>query len=317
MDRSEGESSERQNMRSRSRTLRLVLLLPGLLLASVAVGAPVLLDETMPPSSLSPESTTEFGRTAPAPVSPLPRAATTQAEVPRSETPPARQSNPASTAASDSARSQRHDAAHDAAVGNRAKVAGPARVIDGERGIEIDPDLKEVAKTALQWAREAKHWVDPASSGADTGIFQQPEPTDGSAFEKGDGRAGPTRITPSNPGPGTDPPYARSTATELDLIREAIKFIREVAWHPVTWLLMPLVVLGSAAVWVVQHRAQTERRQMSGLAARGQRGSPDPNRRRLQKRSNRTAGTPPPELRADGIPVRPRVRRSAKSQRLD
>ena len=71
MDRSEGESSERPNMRSCSRALGSVLLLQALLLASVAVGAPVLLDETTPPSSslsLSPESTTEFGRAAPATV---------------------------------------------------------------------------------------------------------------------------------------------------------------------------------------------------------------------------------------------------------
>ena len=306
-------------MHSCSRALRLVLLPPGLLLAWVAVGAPVLSDETVPPSSRLPESTTEFSRTAPVAVSPLPRDATTQAEVPRSETsPPARPSNPASTPASDSARSRRDEAARDAAVDNAgAKVAGPARAIDRERGIEIDPDAKEAAKTALQWAREVKHWVDPMNSGADTSTFQRPEPTVGSAYETRVGGAGPTRITPSNLGPGPDSPNSHSTAVEIDLIREAIKFIREVAWNPVTWLLMPFVALGSAALWVVQHRTQTERGLMRGRAVRGQRGSLDPGRRRLKRRSSRAADRPTSEHPAEGIPVRPRVRRSAKPQRLD
>lgn len=307
-------------MRSSSRTLGSVLLLQAVWLASVAVGAPVLLNETTPASSLSTESTTEFGRAAPAPVSPLSGAATTPAEVPQSATPSSRLPNPVSTMASDAAGSQRYDGGRNTAVGNaRAKVTNPAPATNGERGIEIelDPELKEAAKAALQWAREAKHWVDPAGSGADAGTFQQPESTDGPVFEKGGGGSGPVGITPSTRGPGTDPPYARSAIAEVDLIREAIKFIREVAWHPVTWLLMPLVALGSAAVWVVQHRAQTERRQMIGLAARGQRGSPDSNRSRLKRRSSRTVGTPPAELMAGGTPLRPRRRRSAKPQRLD
>ncbi len=318
MSRSVGESSNRPKVLRRSHTLASALLLQALLLVSAAVGAPVLLDEATPPSSRSPELTTESGHGAPTPVSSLPGAATTQAEVSRSGTPPPQQHNPTSPAASDPARLQSHDAARELVVRNaRSKVTGTVPAIDGDGSTDIDPDLKEAAKTALQWAREAKHWVTPASSGADDGTFQQLEPTDGSTFEKGRGAAGSIRITPSKPEPGTDLPYARSTVAEIDLIREAIKFIREVAWNPVTWLLMPLVALASVAVWVVQNRAQTERRQMSGLAARGQRGSPAPHRRKLKRRSSQTAGTPPPpELRSDVIPVRPRLRRSAK-RRLD
>ena len=320
------------------RPLGSVLLVLALLLASEARSTPVLPDEAIPPSPLL-GLPTELGRATPLGTSPLQGGATTPADLSLLGTPLTGRRTPASAVRAVPIQVQPLDAPRGAAVAKHARenatvlrtqagakpsASGP--LAGDEIDIQIDPDLKEAAKTALQWAQEAKQWVRPAGGlGSADGTYQESASADRSA----PGRGGAAVGTEGNMSPNSEPDaeyppagrqahsYDRPAGGELNLIREGIKFIKDVAEHPVTWLLMPIVAFGSAAMWVVQYRTQLEKRHVGGQAARGRRGSSDPSRGRLKKRSSRTAGMPTSERGADGTPVRSSVRRSVKPRRMD
>lgn len=307
-------------MRWRSRTLGSFLHLQALFLALSAVGAPVLPDETLPAPALS-ELSTDFGRVAPAGASTLQNGAPPSNSIPRLAATPGGRQNSDVAATAESAASQPPGQAPAATLGPaRAKAAAPRPQTDANSvasGLSIDdgldPELKEAAKTALQWIQEAKERIQP------TGASQGFEAADGSAPTGG--AVEPSGNIVSTPGRREYQPTFQQgnpigppTGAELDLIREAIKLVKEVAWHPLTWLLMALVALGSAAAGVMQHRAHAARRRFRRYATRGQRGSWDRGGRRRDGRSGSAAGISASVRRADEKPVRSKLRRTAKPQ---
>jgi hypothetical protein len=291
-------------MRLRSRTLGSVSHLPALLpvlflalsLASQVRGAPVLQGEADPPS---PESTAESGRAAPAGVALSKEEVATPAEVSRTGVASVKRPNPITAAEELSGRAPQEEAraaATGRVLGNAAapllppasaKLAASSPVAADDGDIEIDPDLKEAAKSALRWAHDAKLWVQQARPGSAEGAYKDAESVDGQTSERARVAAEARASLASNAGPGAEQQaqsHDRLGRSDTNFLREGIKFIRDIADHPVTWLVMPILALGMAASWLVQHRSQRDKRRVRGRSVRGQREPAVSGRRRRKGR---------------------------------
>lgn len=275
----------------------LLALSLALSLASGARSAPVLAGEAAAPS---PESTADFGRAAPTTAAALSKEeVATPAEVSQTGMPSAKRSNPVSAAGEVSSHAPPQDEARAAATRRAlaiaapllpaasAKLAASSPVAADEGDIEIDPDLKEAAKSALRWAHDAKQWVQPGRPGSAEGAYKDADSADGQTSERARAAAEARASLASNAGPGGEQQgqlYDRPGRTDTNFLREGIKFIRDIADHPVTWLLMPILALGMAASWLVQHRSQRDKRRVRGRVARGQREPSVSGRRRRKGR---------------------------------
>ena len=294
-----------RTMLSRSRTLRSALQLSVMLLALDARGAPVLLSAADPALS---GAAAEPGRAAPTAVAMPNEGGATPVDASRIVTPRSLRANPSSASAAQTLRKQdpeeRPDTTPLRARANAAppplpaaaKPAASAPLPGADDGLEINPDLNQAAKTALEWAHNAKQWVQPANMGVDDGAFKGPASSDERRSGTGDGSAmGSDRNAPLSPGRGSDYPPAsdeahfsnRSFNGDPNLIREGFKLIREIAGHPVTWVLIPVLVFGAAAWSVLQHRGQIARLGMGRRGARGQPPSSNLGRRRRKGTSDR------------------------------
>ena len=312
----------------RSLTLGSVLHLAALLLALEASGEPVLQREATPtltPLTSLTGSNAESGRATPADASPLPGVAATPADVSRPGVPPVKRPTPTAaasaqptqgppvdeahdpTAAAAVARTRANSAALRSAASAKAAASEPVAGNDAHIGIDIDPELKQAVKTTLQWAHDAKQWVEPGHSGAADGGDKASESAAVLAARVAAAAA-------DSRGAEYPPPnqqarlYGPSAGDEFDPVRAGLKLLMDIADHPVTWLLIPLLVFGLAAASLLQHRAQVDRRR----TARRHRKSAGPSRRPHQSRSVATSAIPPSMPPADAAPVRPRRWRSTK-----
>ena len=315
----------------RSLTLGSVLHLAALLLALEASGEPVLQSDATPtltPLTSSTGSNAEAGRANPAEAAPLPGAAATPADVSRPGVLPVKRPTPTVAASAQPTQGPPVDEARDSAVAavarTRANTAAlrsaasakaaasePVAGTDANIDIDIDPELKQAVKTTLQWAHDAKQWVEPGHSGTADGGDKASESAAVLAARAAAAAA-------DSRGAEYPPPnqrarlYGASAGDEFDPVREGIKLLRDIADHPVTWLLIPLLAFGLVAASFLQHRAKLERRR----TARRHRNSAGPSRRPHRSRSAAPSAIPPsmpPSMPpADAAPIRPRLRRSTK-----
>jgi hypothetical protein len=164
--------------------------------------------------------------------------------------------------------------------------------------IEIDPELQEAARAALTWARDTKQAVqteigfgDPtAAPGAAAAAAAQrkraADQADADSDPAGSRRNGSARAALS---PQDTEPYAYAAGSDFNPIRESIRFVREMAQHPVTWLLIPMLALVAAAIGLIQQQSSGSRRGRHRSPARRGGGV-----RNLAKPSHKSAGTQRP-----------------------
>ena len=289
-----------RTMCSHSRTLRSTLLLSVFWLALGARGVPVLLgdaDQTLSGAAA------ESGRVAPAAVAPPQEGGATPANASPIVAPRVPRGSPGPATGAETIEAQALEEPPDTTLLRARANSAPPRPLSAAKpaasrpragdddGLEIDPDLKRAAKTALEQAHDAKQWVQPENMGLGDGAFT----------------AGPLGNAPLNPAPGADyspasdeaEPHDRSSGGDANLILEGIKLVREITGHPVTWLLLPILAFGMLAWRVLQHRARAGRRHARGRDARGVRTSSGTGRRRGNVRSDSTAGGTrgPPSIR--------------------
>lgn len=303
----------------RSHTFGSLLVLQGLFLTLGASGGPVLPGETAAAPPLS-ELSTGFGQDDPADASTLRSGATASDGLQPVATSAKRQNSDVASGAEPGA-PRPLGQPHEASMGSaRAKItapraqtgtnpAGPGTAI----GDDLDPELKEAAKAALQWVREARERIEPARAGHGF------DAADGSASAPAGSAEGSPGDMGSTPGPreyqatpilrGTIDPL---TSAELDPIWAAIRLVKDIAGHPLTWLLMVLVGLGSVGVAFLQHRSHVARDRFNRHATDVPAGPSDLGARRRERRSASAAAIPPRAGRAEQKPGRPKARRVAK-----
>lgn len=307
-------------MRSRSRTLGSFLLLQALFLALGAFGGPVLPDETIP-APLLPELPTELGRVAPAGASTLQSGAASSDGIAHPVTTSARRQNSDVAAGAEFTPPQPPGQVHQTTSDpTRARAAAPrpqtgASSVAPGRSIDddLDPELKEAAKAALQWVQEARERFEPARADQ---VFEATArsasaPVGGAAGSPGDMRSTPMpREYQATPPPGH--PIGPSTGAELDPIRAAIKLVKDIVGHPLTWLLLVLVALGSVGVAFLKFQSRVASRRFRRHAPGRQPGSSPRGERRPEGRLANAAATPPPARRPDQKSARPKVRHTGR-----
>ncbi|MDE2628661.1 MAG: hypothetical protein KGL99_16060 [Burkholderiales bacterium] len=154
-------------------------------------------------------------------------------------------SRPADKAQGDATGAARTPAS--AAVSQSAEIDAASRSPAGD---EIDPDLKDAAKAAHQWVMESMPWARQLNFGD---VPYQLANEGAEALSRVLPR---TWLTTGPEGPNVgDTRESRSSvgmdqAHRFNLVGEALKFAREVLEHPMTWLVIALMVLGKLAVWM-------------------------------------------------------------------
>ena len=228
------------------------------LLASFANAAPMRLDETPTAPAQAPESRPEVPRSATVfeRVNATPRALNGDSSAARTAGPAGQSNGPEAKAASavqpsaeDTARATPMASERARAEAQRAQKGAkpkPGALVD--EGDDLDPDLKGAAKAARQLLRDAMPWTEPQEGGTN-------------------GR-GPDVTTPDGVGRGglyagsASEQYAAGAAGaaqrpgDPNLVRDAIKRVREVLEHPMTWLVIALIAVGSAGVSIAKRRAK-------------------------------------------------------------
>ena len=276
-------------MRSRFHALGSALLLQATFAAVQADAAPMRQDQAGL-ASTQPDAPVDLGSDDVSLEAPRPGRATSPATTSRSSLPPAAQQaspNPTIDPATglqiiDEASAAALSAARASARAQQPQTGPRPEAVEGTAGgegdIAIDPDLKDAAKSALQWMHEAKQLMLPSGIGTAAGTGQEPGTAIGSAPRYTSGGAG-----DGNSGAdGQATAQGRRSGDTRNLIREAIALAKEVAAHPVTWLLLLLVAFGGAAASVLQYRARVEHRWARKRAAHGRRGSSEAARAQFQ-----------------------------------
>lgn len=173
-------------------------------------------------------------------------------------------------------------------------------------GHDIDPDLKQAVKTALDWARDAKQLIQPAHKVEGDAVYKNAA----ASAERGPG-AGPAAGESGNAavtsGPGSadlsGSKAARShdqePAGDVNLVREGIKLIRDLAESPLTWLLLPILAFGMLAWGALLHRAQAGTRRVRRREGRDARALAQTGRRPGDGRSNVKTGGSSSTRRSD------------------
>ncbi len=141
----------------------------------------------------------------------------------------------------------------------------PARSSSAAAG---DPwGLRDMAKAAVQWVKDAVPWLRSDEDAPDAGQRVTLNTADWSASPLEGGRAGRgARFASNQPpvaAPGVDPltaaGYGDPTQSkvadpEQNLVRFAINVLREVLDHPMTWLVISLFVIGGIVVKKIDRR---------------------------------------------------------------
>ena len=294
-------------------------------LAVGARGVPVLLGDADAASSAV---AAESSRAAPAASTPLLEGAAPRGGEVRAGAPPAGRGKPGPVAAADTSAAQATGVPPDPSLLRaRANVkpirlpsalnpAASAAAAGEHDGHDIDPDLKQAVKTALDWARDAKQLVQPANKVEGDAVYKDAA----ASGERGPG-AGPAAGEPGNaavtsgPGsvylPGSEAArlHDREPAGDVNLVREGIKLIRDLAESPLTWLLLPILAFGMLAWRALLHGGQAGTRRVRGRDGRdaralarndrGPRALAQTGRRPGEGRSNGKAGGASSTRRSD------------------
>jgi hypothetical protein len=146
----------------------------------------------------------------------------------------------------------------------------PARKPTADDEPDDDWELRDMGKSAVQWVKDKMPWLrsDGNAGSLGGGIGNgSVNPTEWSQSPLEGGKA--TRsepagmpqtpdvsvATPQSGGTAWREPQRRdSVDVERNLVREAIKFIREVLEHPMTWLVISLFVVGGIVMTKVDRR---------------------------------------------------------------
>ena len=158
---------------------------------------------------------------------------------------------------------------------NPAASAAAAGVHDGH---DIDPDLKQAVKTALDWARDAKQLVQPANKVEGDAVYKDAAASGerGPGAGPAAGESGNAAVTSGSgsvylPGSEAARLHDREPAGDVNLVREGIKLIRDLAESPLTWLLLPILAFGMLAWRALLHGGQAGTRRVRGRDGRGAR----------------------------------------------
>ena len=284
-------------MHPRSLALRSALLVSALGLAMGAGGVPVLLGDA--DAALS-AAAAESGRAAPAAIAPLspgvgPAGGEAPIGVPRTG-----RGGTEPVAAADTTLHRARANVEPLRPLSTSKPAASATMSADDDGLDIDPDLKQTVKTALDWAHDAKQWVQSANKGGGDGVYKDAAASGehgpgGGAAAVGSGTAAINSSPGSHYSPGSEPArlHDRDSAGDANLVRDGIKLIRDLAENPVTWLLLPILAFGMLAWRALLHRAQAGTRRVKRRDGRRARALAQTGRRPGQGRSNGTTAGPP------------------------
>ena len=302
-------------MHTRSRALRSALLLSAMGLAVGARGVPVLLGDADTASSAV---AAESGRAAPAARAPLLEGAAPPGGEVRAGAPPAGRGKPGPVAAADTSAAQATGVPPDPSLLRaRANVkpirlpsasnpAASAAAAGEHDGHDIDPDLKQAVKTALDWARDAKQLVQPANKVEGDAVYKDAAASGerGPGAGPAAGESGNAAVTSGSgsvylPGSEAARLHDREPAGDVNLVREGIKLIRDLAESPLTWLLLPILAFGMLAWRALLHGGQARTRRVRGRDGRGARALAQTGRRPGEGRSNGKAGGPSSTRRSD------------------
>jgi hypothetical protein len=239
------------------RTAGSFLLLQAMLLVAASASAePVSLDQ-MPPPPPTPELSAELMR-APIPTPALPMEPGTtnrvQSSARRMMALPAEASGVQSHVFD--ATSERGTTGMPASRGAAARAQGNAGKStplptgpQGEGG-DLDPDLKEAAKSARQWVEESVPWAKQKTTASD----------DASESRRRADATEPEQAPPgsvyTNGGSENRSVRPSSRSGEFNFVGELIKFLKDVLGQPIAWLVIALIVAGSAGVSMAKRRAK-------------------------------------------------------------
>jgi hypothetical protein len=129
----------------------------------------------------------------------------------------------------------------------------PAEMALAGEGGDLDPDLKEAAKAARQWVEESVPWARQKSKGGDD--RPEPRPRQGDATDRE--RAVPG-MYPNVAGDTRGPRVSAGTA-EFNLLDELLKLAEDVIGHPLMWLAVALIVIGSAGMSIAKRLSRPSR----------------------------------------------------------
>jgi hypothetical protein len=132
------------------------------------------------------------------------------------------------------------------------------------RATEDEWGLREMGKAAVHWLKESVPWLRSDADESGAGQHVLPNSADWSTSPLEGGRternamAGSTQVPDAN-GQGAPVPWstagygntARQTTVldpEQNLVQVVVKLVREVLEHPLTWLVVSLVVVGAIAM---------------------------------------------------------------------
>jgi hypothetical protein len=133
--------------------------------------------------------------------------------------------------------------------GGKPAQAPPASGPSGE-GTDFDPDLKEAAKAARQWVEESVPWARSTPKDADDSPEQRAPHRDATGPEQ----AAPGQY-PGAAGNSRGPRVAAAPA-EFNLVGEILRFAKDVLGHPLVWLVVALIVIGSAGMSMTKRRSK-------------------------------------------------------------
>jgi hypothetical protein len=139
-----------------------------------------------------------------------------------------------------------------------------------ERAAEDEWGLREAGKAAVHWIKETVPWLrsdaDEKSAtphGALDSTDWTGSPLDGGPAGRGARGSGSTQMPGTAGGPPVDPASIvgygsaeRPKAVDPDqnLVRAVVSVIREVLVHPMTWLMVALVIIGGIVVKAIDRR---------------------------------------------------------------
>lgn len=146
------------------------------------------------------------------------------------------------------------------------RTGGQPTSKDFEADAEPLGELRDLGKAAMHWIKDSIPWlrsdgsdspVQPTSgqiewSGSPAGVgpaVRQAVPGTAPAM---DSPAGPN-ASPS-PGPYDDRARKEAIQSERDVIRDFIRYLREILQHPMTWLVIALFMIGGIAMSIADRR---------------------------------------------------------------
>ena len=302
-------------MHPRALALKSALLVSARGLAVGAGGVPVLLGNA---DAALPAAAAESSRAAPAAIAPLPPGVGPAGGESPIGVPRTGRGGAGPVAAADTTSAQGTGIPSDPTLPRARANAEPLRLLSTSKpaasaavsadddGLDIDPDLKQTVKTALDWAHDAKQWVQSANKGGGDGVYKDAAASGehgpgGGAAAVGSGTAAINSSPGSHYSPGSEPTRLRdrNSAADANLVRDSIKLIRDLAENPVTWLSLPTLAFGIFAWQALLHRARASTRRVKRRDRRGARALAQTGRQPGKGRPNgKTAG--PPSIRRSG-----------------